>query len=664
MSAVSELRSKRSSLLRTAAAFGFAFCFVATGRADVSLSVSVSRNQLYVGEAAIMTVKAAGEDDARHVPDVSAITDATVESLGSHSISRRSVRIVNGRMTQETFKGREFSFRVTPKTTGEFRAGPVRLQTDAGVVTANGPRITVTGVEEQDWVDVVVTASRESVLIDEAFTVTFAVRLRQLPGRFSDSTPLNPSEPPVLTVPYVEEEFEGLTGGDAMATLKSMLVRGPRQAGFAINDMAMRRDPFGDFLNFGMDAFQRRSRARFALPRRRVDVDGRSYWAYTLTLEYEPRDEGEYTFGPVLFKGPVVTAVNRQGRANARRVFAVGPAATVRVVPPPEKGRPESYVGVLGSNLTASASLDAQTCNVGDPLQLSVRIRGNVNLGKLRPPALWEHDALLRDFRLYQDTLQTDREDGAVTYRLTVRPQTAGTIEVPPIPVSYYNVNQRRYETVKTAPLPVRVNAVDVLRPDYVINAASNAVADGVESGTREEAGPLAPLDISPDGHVPVSMLGGRLTGMLAAVGPGVWILTVAGIGILRLIQSRRRGAGPRQARRRAIDALDKLVADPVSSQELHRRLAAVLRRYVAERLSDSRPGMTPDECLDVLDASGLPAATVDAMSSAIDEHFNAAFVSGGAVAGDKDTMVRVARSVIDRVEHDVRTATHSGGKA
>ena len=41
-------------------------------------------------------------------------------------------------------------------------------------------------------------------------------------------------------------------------------------------------------------------------------------------------------FAAAVFKGQILAAVSAAGQATGRRIFAVGPAATVRVVPPPE----------------------------------------------------------------------------------------------------------------------------------------------------------------------------------------------------------------------------------------------------------------------------------------------------------------------------------------
>ena len=66
-----------------------------------------------------------------------------------------------------------------------------------------------------------------------------------------------------------------------------------------------------------------------------VEVDGQTYFEYRLELQYTPKEEGDYVFGPVTFKGFIPVSVDESGNADGRDIFAVGRAATVRVVPPP-----------------------------------------------------------------------------------------------------------------------------------------------------------------------------------------------------------------------------------------------------------------------------------------------------------------------------------------
>ncbi len=610
--------------LVTAVCLAVAWCAAARG-AEVSMSVSAGRDSLYLGESLVLTVRVNGVDDASGAPVLDAVRDCDVRLLGSHSESQTSISVVNGRMTRQSFQGRIFSYEVTPRQAGILTIGPIVLQAGGRTLRQPGPRVTVAGVEAQDWVVIGVEAERQSVLIEEPFDVRLTLRLRGLDGAYQDSEPLDPREPPQLNIPYLGRELPGLEGPDVRQVLQGLLADAHNAPGFLINDFSVQRDPFDNFFNMNINSPFQRNPAIFRLARRRDERDGRRDWVYTLALRYVAREEGEHTFGPVLFKGKVVTNADAQGRAQTHPVFAVGAAATVRVVPPPEAGRPSNYVGVLGKGLTVEASVDSQTCRLGDPLQLSVRIAGDVNIAKLRPPAFWELEALRASFRLYEDTLQTQRDDGAVTYRMTMRPIVAGTIEVPPIPAAYYDTTARAYRTVTSKPLPLRVDEAPEFRMDDVIEIAGET-SDQARRGDRTPSG----IMLAPHGARGESLAGGRAVLATALAGPVFLALTVLGLGAVRL-RARWRGRGARGgALRRALRALG---SGDGGEGGRAAGLSRAMRRYLAERLGVQRPGLTAHDCRRLLLERGAGEEQAAAFGGLLDRLDAAAF-GGGAHAG------------------------------
>jgi hypothetical protein len=250
-----------------------------------------------------------------------------------------------------------------------------------------------------------------------------------------------------------------------------------------------------------------------------------------------------------------------------------------------------------------------------------------------------------------------------VSYTLTARPTVAGTLELPPIPVSYYDSTLRAYQTVSSAPIPVRVNQVDVLLPEYVLNVDTNAAAVSI-GGAGEEVGPVAPLNMSATGHAAMSLLGGTATAVVAAVGPAVCLAVVVLLLCGHLLRRLSSGSRPRGALRRARAELASLAGESLDEQESHRRLASVLRRYVSERLADGRSGMTPQDCRRVLEERGLAAELVAQFGDALDEHFNAGFVSVTHDGWDAAAEAKQVSDLLARVESGCRSAGRSGGGA
>ncbi|GAI92914.1 unnamed protein product, partial [marine sediment metagenome] len=213
-------------------------------------------------------------------------------------------------MTRQGFSGLIISYEITPLAAGPFRAGPTIVTVNGRSYKVEGPSLTVTDIEKQDLVTLAITSSSETVLIDEPFDITLTVQIKRLSGKFAGAEPIFPDNAPVLTIPWlVMEGIPGLNGPDINQILNKMLIQNKRP-GFAINDYTRQPD-FFDFSSF-MSGSKRR--ALFALSRRLTRQNGTDYVEYSLTLPYSPIDEGNYVFGPVVFKGSVPVETDDMGK--------------------------------------------------------------------------------------------------------------------------------------------------------------------------------------------------------------------------------------------------------------------------------------------------------------------------------------------------------------
>lgn len=110
---------------------------------NITLRVSASRPSIHLGESFSLTIEVSGADRGVDMPDFSALPQSDVLFLGQHSNSRSSITIINGRMTRETFEGRVFSYKLTPKSQGEYHTGPVRVIVSGKTYTHPGVTVEV-----------------------------------------------------------------------------------------------------------------------------------------------------------------------------------------------------------------------------------------------------------------------------------------------------------------------------------------------------------------------------------------------------------------------------------------------------------------------------------------------------------------------------------------
>lgn len=592
-------RFRMAGGLRRAVVAAVCLLAVACAGAEITLDVQPNRTQIYLGESLLLHVIVNGADDGLPTPDLSALA-AEVQLLDSRSLSERRFSWVNGRTTRSETKARRFAFQVKPRAAGFFATGPVRLTFASKAYAGRGPEVQVTGQETQDVVVAVIRASRESVLVDEPFTITLSVAIAALPRPNENIEPILPSLPPRLECAFLSQaEIPGLQTPDLQQALQGLVANDPRVPAFQINDYQMRApsffvDSFGD-----MDPFRPRP-IRFRLPLTAVTRNRRACHEYTLSLSYTPKQEGDYTFGPVAFKGAVITGADVRGQAATRQISCVGPAFTVRVVPPPETNRPDWFIGSVGTNLNAHAELDTAICKVGDPLTLTLDVTGSLSLGNMRPPLLNLQPELTADFRIYDDNVETSTIPSGKRFRYRLRPMREGTLEFPPIQVAWFDTVSRVYRTVRTQPIPVQARANTQIISDST-NASTHLMRVEVERTTTKPSA----ITVTPTGARMQRLLpSGQDMLLLLAAGPLGLLLVWSG---LLLYQHRARLSAAHRRNRALPQALAALRTASRSSCPDAAIVGQAIRSFLTARLSVAGGALTAGDVVPLLQARGVP---------------------------------------------------------
>ena len=617
--------------------------------ADLSMQLSVNRRNIYIGESLQLTVRIRGLDRAVE-PSLTGIRDADIRFLGSHVQSHVGISIVNNRREQAGYTERIYAYAVTPRRTGRLVVGPVTLEADGERIRQPGIAVQVRGVDDQDHVVLSISSMRESVLVGEPFEVETTILLKQLSAPYTHHNPLDPREPPRLELPYLElTPIEGLEPPDVRQLLQEHLVQNPAEPGFALNNFTVSSDRFG----FGLLSNERT--ATFMFDPRTVMRNGKPYFAYSIKLSYLPTKEGSYTFGPAVFKGKVVTNVRRGGYVETDAIFAIGPALTVNVVPPPEANRPACFVGAIGTNLTVATQLDAQVCNVGDPLTMTVDISGSVRFENIVPPRLSQQAAITNDFRIYDNTIRTEAYADGRRYRYTVRPTRVGTYEFPPVEIGYFDLASRHYRIVRSAPIPLQASGIADVDISDLVGFRTNA-ADTIHLSVSTAADVVAPMTMSPRGAQPAPLIHARQVLLLAAAGPGFLLLT---IGVQGTVAWRRRRRSTRGTRT-ALSTARRQLRAMRSMQDRHgtdHALRRILGGFLAERFGVRSKTMTPQEAARLLDSVDAPAALRQGFLGLFEAAFNNAFAGDTADAQhDASRCCDQAETVMAALDRHART--------
>ncbi len=591
--------------LRRAALVVVCLLAAAFARAEVTLDIQPNRTQIYLGESFLLNVTVNGADEGLPTPELS-VLKAEVQLLGSRSQSQRFFSLVNGRVTRSDTRARLFAFQVKPRAAGVFATGPIALIFDKRHYVGRGPDVQVTGQEQQDFVVAGITASREAVLVDEPFTITLSVAIAALPPPNETVEPVHPSNPPRLECAFLSQaDIPGLQTPGLLKVLQSLVTSDPRAPAFHINDYQSREtdlfsDPFGAF-----NPFQPRP-IRFRLAQSALPRNGRAYREYTLALPYTPNQEGDYTFGPVAFKGAVITGADARGQPLLRQVSCVGPAVTVRVVPPPETNRPDWFIGSVGTNLAVHAELDASVCKVGDPLTLTLDVTGALSLGNMRHPVLNLQPDLTADFRIYDDNVESSAIPSGKRFRYRLRPVREGTLELPPIRVAWFDTTLRAYQTLRTQPIPVQARGNTQIVSDSTTNA-SHITRLAVERTTTT---PSAITVVDAGSRTEPMLPPARLLLAMLAAGP----LAVIMAWCCQLLYRHRSALSAAHRRNRALpQALAALRHAGSAPSPDAAAVGHAVRSFLAARLTVAGGALTAGEAKALLQARGVPETTAAA---------------------------------------------------
>lgn len=392
--------------------------------AEQNMQISVDRKTIYQGDSFALRVSLPGRIDEGSPQLKATFTQNT--TVRGPSVSQN---IYNGKASHA------YTYQVTPSQAGLCKLIALTLTIKNKAYTAQQfPSVTIKPPDTDVGVTLSLTTPTPEVMIGETFTVMVDIHAKmflfneQLFSVFADT-----NNPAAITVDLPDDE----TG--IAQTQPLQLNERSNGIGFTLNNIVDRSTLFA-------------SPRIFRLP---LTTGKDQSETYRLDIPFKARKEGVFTIPAVRLRGQIVTGVSDQGDATKRTIYVSSQPLSIKIVSPPSEGRPDSFIGVICSKLQGEAKLGVLSAKTGDPLQLTLTLRGDFEPFDLQIPRLPE----TKDFRIYQDNVISKDIEGGRSFTYRVRPLTAGTIEFPAIELSYFDQLSRTYQTVKTIPIPLQVIA-------------------------------------------------------------------------------------------------------------------------------------------------------------------------------------------------------------
>lgn len=384
-------------------------------------------------------------------------------------------------------------------------------------------------------------------------------------------------------------------------------------------------------------------------------VGGRAYncvtWSQYVMF---PQMSGKLEIPSITFKGIVMQQNNNidpfeaffnggSGFIEVKKEIKA-PSVSIQVSPLP--ARPADFSGGVGQ-FSITASLDKQTVNAGDPVNLRIQVSGTGNMKLLRQPQL----DLPKDFDKY-DAKITDKTrlsvngvTGSMIYDILIVPRNMGRYVIPALKFVYFDTKSNTYQTLTTKEIPLTVEkgtGTSTAITDYS-QKADNDIHDIKKSVIQAE-------------NVSDTLFGSNLYLSLNAI---VLISFMSLVIIFRkraLALSDVTAVRGRKANRVAVRRLKKAARLMAQGKdgEFYDEVLQALWGYVSDKLTMPVEQLSRDNVADKFHQRGVAESVTVQFIEAIDECEYARFAPGD-TTGNMQKTYEKATHTITTIEDNIR---------
>jgi hypothetical protein len=181
-------------------------------------------------------------------------------------------------------------------------------------------------------------------------------------------------------------------------------------------------------------------------------------------------------------------------RTGERRDVTITSEPVVLEVKPLPPNPPANFDGAVGT-FTMNVEANPKTVQTGDPITVTATITGRGNFDRLNAPALEDEHG----WHTYPSNGKFKQDDdvgisGVKTFETVVSPNEKKTA-LPPLLFSYFDAAKEKYVTLRSEPVPIRVEGAAIATasappPASKPSAASSAAASAAPSPPQPAAKP------------------------------------------------------------------------------------------------------------------------------------------------------------------------------
>lgn len=364
----------------------------------------------------------------------------------------------------------------------------------------------------------------------------------------------------------------------------------------------------------------------------RENYHGSMYYVATIrSYTLIPQQAGDLTVEP----SELVCLVNeRVSHSSSRSIFddffqddyrtirkrVTTPATTIHVKALPS-GAPASFYGGVGK-FSISARLTSDSLKTHDAGSIVVTVSGNGNISMLETPKV----SLPLDFESYDIKVTDDtggdqsKTSGSKVFEYPFIPRSAGEFTIDPIEYSYYDISSRKYVTLCTEPMTVRVakgNEKESSGAGQLVQSSNQKNVKDLGSDIRYIA-TEEPNFTRKGSFYLFSTAFWAVLAVLLAAGAGLYLALRKSAARKADVVGTKNRAATKMARKRLSAAGDFLAKDLYSAfyEELHKALLG----YVGDKFAIDPADMSKENISEKLIQAGVGEELAGSYLSLLDD--------------------------------------------
>jgi len=475
---------------------------------DITVSAQLDRASVAVGQAAVLDVTIKGDSNAQvNMPEIDGLL---IKNRGQST----NVQFGNGKMISSLTK----RYIVIPDKEGDYKIAPITIEIQG-----------------------------------KKHTIKATLKLTVTKGAPPENP--NPNNPHLNPKDLAHIEIIGLKDHAVVGELIPVEIRAFFKNNNQVSLADIKSNPTLDSSSFTVKLENENPRQG------RATIDEESYYVVIFKAAISPIKAGEFELpftmeATMRMRDPSPKRPRRNTRLNdpfadaffgdiftrsvKKEIELHSDPFKMKVTAAPLENQPEGFNGAVGQ-FTINATAPTGPIRAGDPITLTVHVSGNGNLTRLKMPHMVDGSG----WKTYpaKDHLEGANSllsSGTKVFEQTIIPRNPAVTSIPAIELVYFDPEKGEYQTIRTAPIPIKVLP------------GTNITANDDSNTAVESSDPNATKDSSSKNLAPYSHLGWLRKSRL---NQSVWLLATTAASTTLLLAlaaglaiSRKRNTTERKA--------------------------------------------------------------------------------------------------------------------